>query len=173
MSRSQMPASNKSQQSNFLLRSPVGFFLGTIEKDVLVSLQWWAHPPSIYEQETELAHFIKQSLASYFTMKRDRWDFTFLLPGTPEEKQVYISLLKIPYGSTLTYGELAKIVNKPRAARWIGHVLSKNPLPIVIPCHRVVRKDRIGEYSAGGSSTKAWLLQWEKQQASPGYTPPS
>lgn len=173
MSRLQMPASNKSPQNNFLLSTPIGFFVGEITNGALVSLHWQLKKPTEPLQESPLGQYMQHSLESYFTGKKTTWDFTYRLPGSPAEQLLYIALMKIPYGGTLTYGDLAKLVHKPRAARWVGHVLAKNPLPIVIPCHRVVRKDKVGEYSAGGTEAKHWLIQWEKQQASAGYRPPS
>ncbi|MCE5224049.1 methylated-DNA--[protein]-cysteine S-methyltransferase [bacterium] len=174
MSRLRTPVSNKSQQNSFLLSTPIGYFFGQIENGALISLCWQkTKPTEVPEEESEIAQYIRQSLESYFTGKKTTWDFTYLLPGSPEEKKVYTTLMKIPYGHTLTYSEVAMLVNKPRTARWVGHVLSKNPLPIVIPCHRVVRKDKTGEYSAGGPTSKSWLIQWEKQQVSEERTPPS
>ena len=174
MSRLRMPASNKFQQNSFLLSTPIGFFFGQVENGALISLCCQKKKlTDVPKDASEIAQYIRQSLESYFTGKKTSWDFTYLLPGSPEEKKVYTVLLKIPYGQTLTYSEVAMLVKKPRAARWVGHVLSKNPLPIVIPCHRVVRKDKVGEYSAGGSIAKSWLIQWEKQQVSEVRTPPS
>ena len=174
MSRLRMPALNKSQQNSFLLSTPIGYFFGQIENDALLSLCWQERKPAVVPKEkSEIAQYIRQSLESYFTEKKTTWDFTYLLPGSPEEKKVYTALMKIPYGHTFTYSEIAMLVKKPRGARWVGHVLSKNPLPIVIPCHRVVRKDKVGEYSAGGSIAKSWLIQWEKQLVSDKRSPPS
>ncbi|MBP2030635.1 methylated-DNA-[protein]-cysteine S-methyltransferase [Methanohalophilus levihalophilus] len=68
----------------------------------------------------------------------------------------------IPYGKTLTYSELAEAIGKPGAARAVGTALSKNPYPLIIPCHRVVRKDGIGNYTGGGTKVKKKLLDMEK-----------
>ncbi len=68
---------------------------------------------------------------------------------TPFEQAVLKETKKISYGDKITYAELAKRVEHPRAARAVGNALSKNPIPIVIPCHRVVGKDNIGGYSRG------------------------
>ncbi len=65
------------------------------------------------------------------------------------EKAVYREVLKIPLGETRTYGEIAAAVGRPGAARAVGNALSKNPYPLIIPCHRVVAKDGIGGYSRG------------------------
>jgi methylated-DNA-[protein]-cysteine S-methyltransferase len=74
---------------------------------------------------------------------------------------------KIPFGQTITYSQLAKKAGFPKAARAVGSVLAKNPLPLIIPCHRVIRSDgKIGNFSAaGGSKTKKKMLEYEKVMA--------
>ncbi len=80
-------------------------------------------------------------------------------------KQVLTYLRTIPYGETRTYRQIAVALGRPSAARAVGRVLARNPMPIVLPCHRVVARDgRLHGYSGpGGLRTKAWLLQWERQ----------
>ena len=68
----------------------------------------------------------------------------------------------IPIGRTATYGEIAMLVGRPRASRAVGTALKRNPFPVIIPCHRVVRKDGIGNYSNGGPAAKLRLLIKEK-----------
>ena len=81
---------------------------------------------------------------------------------TPNEFRVYAELLKIPFGSTISYGELACRAGFPRGARFIGTTMAKNMVPIIIPCHRVIRSDgTIGNYS-GGRHIKEYLLDWDK-----------
>lgn len=173
MSRLPTPELSRSLQNKFLLSTPIGYFNGHIENGSLISLQWSKQKPIHFrEDKDKLVQYIKQSLQGYFSGKKTVCDFTFQLSGTPAEKKVYIALMKIPYGTTITYGELAEKIGKPKSARWIGHVCSKNQLPIIIPCHRVVRKDRIGEYSAGGTLVKQWLIQYEKMMVSAEYKPP-
>jgi len=79
---------------------------------------------------------------------------------TDFEREVLCETRKIEYGSVVTYSELAARIGKPNAARAVGNALSKNPLPIVIPCHRVVSKDGIGGY-AFGVEAKRCLLELE------------
>lgn len=78
--------------------------------------------------------------------------------------KVQQALLKVPYGSLVTYGELAAMAGSPGAARAVGRVMSSNPYPLIVPCHRVVNADgSIGQYSAAhGSRTKAWLIDFER-----------
>ncbi len=88
--------------------------------------------------------------------------------ATPFARKVYVHLRTIPYGKTQTYGEVATAIGHPKAARAVGRALARNPMPIVIPCHRVVAKDgSLHGYSGpGGQTTKAWLLEWERRHCS-------
>ncbi len=98
-------------------------------------------------------------IEEYLQGKRKSLDFPVIVEGTEFEKRVWEEVRKIPYGETITYGELAKrLGTSPRA---IGRALNKNPLPLYIPCHRVVAKNGLGGFSAG-TSWKAFLLQLER-----------
>jgi len=173
MLRSPKQGSNRFLPNKFLLISPIGFFVGTIDSGCLLSLEWTSQQPDSFDgHETDLAGYIQNSLSQYFQTKVTNWDFTFHLPGTAEEQRVYIELLKVPYGTTMTYSELAERVKKPKAIRWVAHVCAKNTLPIVIPCHRIVRKDQTGQYSAGGTKAKKWLIAHELSLVSAKCKPP-
>ena len=106
-------------------------------------------------------------LDEYFAGVRQDFDLPIELRGTEFQLQVWQALGAIPYGQTLSYGELAEQVGRPGAARAIGGAVGANPLPIVIPCHRVMGKDgSITGYSGGdGVSTKRRLLDLEHSAA--------
>jgi methylated-DNA-[protein]-cysteine S-methyltransferase len=110
-------------------------------------------------------HQASRELAEYFAGQRRAFevplDFSAWPPFT---RKILEELRKVPYGATLTYGELAARAGCPRAARAVGRAMAANPLPIVIPCHRVVAADgRLGGYSGGdGLPTKQWLLSFEQ-----------
>lgn len=96
---------------------------------------------------------------------RDLRDLPLELDGLPEfQRRVYEIARTIPPGSTLSYGELARRMGVPGAARAVGQALGKNPFPIVVPCHRVLAAGgKMGGFSAaGGVSTKARMLRIEK-----------
>jgi len=106
-----------------------------------------------------------RELAEYFAGQRRAFEVPLDLSGCPPfTRQILEELRKVPYGATLTYGELAARAGCPRAARAVGRAMAANPLPIVIPCHRVVAADgRLGGYSGGeGLPTKQWLLTFEQ-----------
>ncbi len=86
------------------------------------------------------------------------------LPGTDFQHDVWKALIKIPYGETCTYAQVAKMSGHPNAVRAVANAIGKNPLPPIIPCHRVIRSDgKIGGYSAkGGIAAKRRLLSKEK-----------
>lgn len=88
------------------------------------------------------------------------------LPGTPFQHDVWKALLNIPYGETRSYAEVASMSGHPNAVRAVANAIGKNPLPPLIPCHRVIRKSGdIGGYSAkGGIERKNELLQQEKRR---------
>lgn len=94
---------------------------------------------------------IKKELKEYFENGKD--DFTqniAFTKGTEFEKKVWLALKEIPYGETRTYKWLAEKIGKPNAFRAVGQALSRNPIPIILPCHRVIESDgSLGGYSAG------------------------
>lgn len=107
----------------------------------------------------------EKQLQEYFEGKRSFFDLPLQIKGTPFQEKVWTALLNIPYGSTLSYKELAKRIGKPKATRAIGNANSKNPICIIIPCHRVINSNgNPGGYSSGkGQETKQWLLNHETQ----------
>ncbi|HPD15942.1 MAG TPA: methylated-DNA--[protein]-cysteine S-methyltransferase [Planctomycetota bacterium] len=108
------------------------------------------------------ARQLVRELAAYFRGEASR----FLTPldlssATPFQRKVWEELRRVPFGTTLSYGELARRVGAPRAARAVGQAVGDNPIPIVIPCHRVIRSNGdLGGFSAG-LEIKRWLLRHE------------
>ena len=105
----------------------------------------------------------KQQLEEYFGGKRILFDLPLQFQGSPFQLKVWKALLTIPYGSTISYKTLAEIVGNPKAIRAVGGANGKNPICIIIPCHRVINSNsKVGGYSSGsGSETKQWLLTHE------------
>ncbi len=101
-------------------------------------------------------------LDEYFSCKRTEFSIPLKVIGTTFQKDVWQSLVKIPYGKTKSYGEIAKDANHPKAARAVGTANKINTFPIFIPCHRVIKSSGdVGEY-AGGRKVKIFLLKLEK-----------
>lgn len=100
-------------------------------------------------------------LIEYFAGRRREFTVRLNAAGTPFQKKVWEKLLAVPYGRTVSYGELAEAVGCRHAARAVGYAMKANPIPIFIPCHRVVRMDgSIGGYSSG-LDRKRFLLSLE------------
>lgn len=105
---------------------------------------------------------ISKQLCEYFKGKRKEFDVVFELEGTEFQKKVLKELLKVPYGSTITYKDLAERIGKPGSSRAVGNVMAKNRIPIIIPCHRVISKNGLGGFG-GGLSWKKFLLELERR----------
>jgi methylated-DNA-[protein]-cysteine S-methyltransferase len=108
-----------------------------------------------------------RQVREYLDGKRTKFDLPLdMTTMTDFQRQVLSAALKIPRGKWLTYGEVAKAIGRPQASRAVGQALGHNPVPIVIPCHRVLGSDgSLHGYSGGGGiQTKAWLLQLEGAQ---------
>ena len=117
--------------------------------------------PEWHEDETPFKAARKQ-LKEYFAGKRKTFDLKLCPDGTEFQLAVLKQLQKIPYGTTTSYGELAKALGKPKASRAVGAANGRNPLPIIIPCHRVVGANGSLTGFGGGLSTKETLLSLEE-----------
>ncbi|MDK2805978.1 methylated-DNA--[protein]-cysteine S-methyltransferase [Thermoanaerobacterium thermosaccharolyticum] len=103
----------------------------------------------------------KNQLRLYFDGELKEFKIKLDIRGTDFQKLVWQELMKIPYGFYTTYGEIAKRIGKPNASRAVGNALNKNPIPIVIPCHRVIGSDMTLKGFGGGLNIKAFLLKHE------------
>lgn len=100
-------------------------------------------------------------LNAYFARKRRTFDLPLDLCGTSFRLRAWNALLQIPYGKTLSYGEQAALINHPKAVRAIGLANGKNPISIIVPCHRVIGKDGTLTGYGGGLERKRFLLDLE------------
>jgi len=103
----------------------------------------------------------KSQLAEYFSGTRIEFDIALDPKGTDFQKRVWLALSTIPFGETVSYGDIAKQVNKPKGAQAVGGANGRNPLTIVVPCHRVVGTSGSLTGYAGGIERKLWLLNHE------------
>lgn len=102
-------------------------------------------------------------LGEYFAGERHDFDLTLDPEGTPFQLSVWAVLRTIPYGATITYGEQAKSMGRPRAVRAVGAANGRNPLAIIVPCHRVIGAGGKLTGYASGLDRKAWLLDHESR----------
>lgn len=104
---------------------------------------------------------LTDQLAEYFVGRRTTFTLDLDLRGTEFQTRVWRQLLQIPYGKVRTYGEIARALRQPKATRAVGQAAGHNPLPILVPCHRVVGRGGSLVGFAGGITTKARLLRLE------------
>lgn len=127
----------------------------------LINIQF-TQPQKALLQTTELLSMATIQLDEYFQGKRTIFSLPFKLTGTPFQLAVWKELQNIPYGQTTSYKEIAQKINKPKAYRAVGMANNKNPLPIIIPCHRVIGSNGKLIGYAGGLKLKNYLLELEK-----------
>ncbi len=113
--------------------------------------------------DAALAHVSKQLLA-YFAGELKTFDLDFFGQGTEFQQRVWAALCEIPYGETLSYGELARKLGNPKASRAVGLANGRNPISIIVPCHRVIGANGALTGYGGGIENKRWLLDHEARQ---------
>ena len=146
--------------------SPVGPLLVTIEEDQLTNVCFSNQKRTVDVQPEWVEskrHFktIAKQLAEYFQGKRRAFDIPIRLKGTDFQLSVWKQLSKITYGTTVTYGDIAKTIKNPKAVRAVGLANGQNPVPIIVPCHRVIGANGKLTGFGGGLENKAHLLQIE------------
>jgi methylated-DNA-[protein]-cysteine S-methyltransferase len=146
--------------------SPVGQLTLTASDGLLtgVAMDGQRHappPPSDRQRDDDWFASIAQQLEEYFGGGRTRFDVPLRLSGTEFQQQVWSALRDIPYGETISYGELARRVGNPAAVRAVGLANGRNPVAIIVPCHRVIGADGSLTGYGGGLERKAWLLDLE------------
>src|SRR4029077_11798180 len=125
----------------------------------------WRGPDAAWQPSDAPFAAIREQLADYFAGKRREFDVPIKLAGTPFQLRVWQELVRIPCGTTITYAQLAQRIGKPTASRAVGHANGRNPISIIVPCHRVIGADRKLMGYAGGVDKKQWLLAWERTAA--------
>lgn len=121
-----------------------------------------------WKQNPAPFHKVAQQLDEYFAGERVAFDVPLQPVGTEFQKNVWKALTKIPYGETWSYGQLARYIGKPKASRAVGAANGLNPIPIIIPCHRVIGSNGKLTGFGGGLETKEFLLSLESQRQTPG-----
>ena len=122
----------------------------------------WFPSSQVVDSGSPLLERVKTWLEHYFAGRFQQLEsLPFDLRGTDFERQVWDLLLDIPLGSTMTYGELARKLNRPNGARAVGLAVGRNPVGIIVPCHRVVGSNGSLTGYGGGLDRKRWLLEHE------------
>jgi O-6-methylguanine DNA methyltransferase len=147
------------------LDSPVGPLLMVASEVGLVRLEFDRDPTKVpansINSEEKTAPYRRQ-LQEYFRGERQSFDFALDLQGTDFQKRCWQALLEIPYGETRSYADIARAVGNPRGFRAVGMANNRNPIAIVVPCHRVLASDGTLCGYGGGLDVKQRLLELEK-----------
>lgn len=155
------------------LDSPIGE-LTLIASEVGLRRISWPHEDVAERDDAEFddAHPVlvaaAEQLGEYFAGDRHEFDLPLDLVGTDFQREAWLALANVPYGETTSYGEQAQRIGRPGASRAVGAANGKNPVPIVLPCHRIVGADGSLTGFAGGLDLKQKLLAHEQAQQSLG-----
>lgn len=144
--------------ARMIVNSPLGSLTVSERDGAIIALDWRTARPTA---ATSLLRRASLQLAEYFAGQRQAFDLPLAPQGSPFQQSVWRHMMQIPYGHVMTYGELAHAVNS--APRAVGGACGRNPIAIVIPCHRVVGGSGAltGYSGAGGINTKQFLLELE------------
>lgn len=148
----------------FFYDTPIGR-VGIAEEDGgLTQVTFQTVPPSgAVLEETPLIAQCMQQLDEYFAGERKAFDLPLCGKGTEFQKKVWAALCEIPYGETRTYGEIAAAVGNPKAARAVGMANNRNPISVIVPCHRVIGSGGKLVGYGGGLDKKKFLLDLERE----------
>ena len=141
--------------------SPIGIVRLTEEGGAITCIEL-TDAADTFAAPTPLLHEAALQILAYLEGKRQQLDFPIRMVGTPFQQRVWQALQQIPYGATRTYGEIATAIGNSRASRAVGMACNKNPLLLIVPCHRVVGANGKLVGFAYGTEAKRWLLELEK-----------
>jgi O-6-methylguanine DNA methyltransferase len=145
---------------DYVMNSPIGsiiIFIESNDRIAKIEFKTKTISPHVLAETSP----IYRELTEYFSGRRRKFDLLFTAEGTAFDKLVWKETLNIPYGEVRTYKEIASRIGKPDASRAVGGALKRNPIPILIPCHRVVASKGIGGYTPG-LNYKIKLLELER-----------
>ncbi len=149
-----------------LLPSPIGELLLVSDGSSLTTMHMPApgrklhiHPD--WQRDDSCLRTVREQLTEYFAGERTTFDLPLAPEGTSFQRRVWAELCRIPYGTTISYAELARRVGQPGAARAVGAANGRNPIGIIVPCHRVIGADGTLTGFGAGINRKRWLLKHE------------
>jgi len=148
-------------------KSPLGPIEIVGSKDSIIALDF---VEDMLPGDDELTFCVKECLKQvdeYFKGERREFFLNLQPEGTEFQKSVWRQLEKIPYGKTTSYGKVADVIGKPNASRAVGSANGKNPIAIIIPCHRVIGSDGSLTGYGGGVWRKRWLIGFERGEVQP------
>ncbi|MEZ4231571.1 MAG: methylated-DNA--[protein]-cysteine S-methyltransferase [Polyangiaceae bacterium] len=144
------------------LETPLGRLQAVLEAGALTRILWSSEPQRADSASpSRAARLARRQLEEYFAGRRQSFDLKLNPCGTDFQLRVWHELGRIPFGETRSYGELARALGKPTASRAVGAANGRNPIPIILACHRVIGASGALTGFAAGLDTKRWLLQHE------------
>jgi methylated-DNA-[protein]-cysteine S-methyltransferase len=147
------------------ISTPVGPMTLTKEGDALTAAYLENLVPAIDgKRDARAFDEERNQLQEYFAGERTRFDLRLAPRGTPFQQRVWKALLGVGYGRTASYGEIARAIGRPEASRAVGAANGKNPIAIIVPCHRIIGSSGALVGYAGGLPRKKWLLAHESTQ---------
>lgn len=144
-------------------KSPVGMLCIEEEDGVIIALYREENVNTSDDRETTILKNAVSQLEQYFKGERKEFNLPIKLRGTDFQMKVWAALLTIPYGETCSYGELAKKIGNYKASRAVGGANNKNPILIIVPCHRVIGADGSMVGFGAGIGVKEHLLNLERE----------
>jgi methylated-DNA-[protein]-cysteine S-methyltransferase len=151
-------------RSTSVVASPVGRLRLEAEGDRLIGVSFHARGDITPVPLPGVIDETARQLAAYFAGRLKTFDVPLALAGTPFQLSVWHALETIPYGLTWTYGELARHLDQPKAVRAVGAANGRNPIPLIVPCHRVIGSDGRLVGFGGGLDVKRHLLKLENRR---------
>ena len=145
-----------------IVDSPVGRLRLEAEDDALTGL-YFAEDEAVRSDESAVLDRAQSQLEEYFAGTRREFDLPLRPKGTPFQLADWKALEQIPYGETVSYGDIARAIGKPKACRAVGMANHANPISIIVPCHRVVGSNGKLTGYGGGLAVKQWLLEHEQK----------
>lgn len=160
---------NRTGLTLMTIDSPLGQLRLVADRDALTGVYLPVQPvpgaPELREGHVPVLALAAAQLAEYFDGARRDFDVPLAPRGTGFQRLVWRELAKIPYGETRSYGELARALGRPAASRAVGAANGRNPISILVPCHRVIAGSGALTGYAGGLAAKRWLLEHEARWA--------
>ncbi len=150
---------NKIRKYISYYKSPIGYLKIIADDDYLLGLDFCNK--KLEENKNKITEQVEKELEEYFKGERKIFTVKYKLEGTEFQKKVWKELLKIKFGETLSYIDIAEKIGNKKASRAVGGANNKNSIAIIVPCHRVIGKNKKLVGYAGGLDKKEWLLKHE------------
>ncbi len=145
------------------LETPIGLLQIVFTDSALRAIHFSEQPQTAHPGNSELLSEAIRQLQQYFSGERQQFDLPLDMQGTPFQKSVWQALQAVPFGKTASYKDIAVAIGNPKAVRAVGLANKRNPIPIIVPCHRIIGSNGKLTGYAGGLWRKEYLLNLEQE----------